>query len=97
MVLRLSTVSKHLYTTRLYSTLCQRRMHVTTHGFLSSSSCTQEQDKEKQQGPVLLFDVMDTIVLDPFYTMMPDHFGLTFEQVCCVVFFLKKHREYYDV
>jgi len=39
---------------------------------------------ENLDRPVLLFDVMDTIVHDPFYTKMPAHFGLTFEQVCCV-------------
>lgn len=31
--------------------------------------------------PVLLFDVMDTIVKDPFYENMAPHFGLSFEEV----------------
>lgn len=81
---------------------------MTTHGFLSCCSSSlqedngkqqqqQQQDNGKKQGPVLLFDVMDTIVLDPFYTMMPDHFGLTFEQVCCLVFEQHHGVEYCDV
>ena len=62
-----------------------------------SSSSVHDKEQDREQGPVLLFDVMDTIVLDPFYTMMPDHFGLTFEQVCCLLF--EQHRvvEYCDV
>ena len=30
---------------------------------------------------VILFDVMDTIVHDPFYTKMPSYFSLTFDQL----------------
>lgn len=31
--------------------------------------------------PILLFDIMDTIVVDPFFTHMPQFFGLTFQQL----------------
>lgn len=30
---------------------------------------------------ILCFDVMDTIVKDPFYSVMPQFFGLTFEEL----------------
>jgi len=32
-----------------------------------------------KEGRVLLFDVMDTLVRDPFYAVFPAYFGLTFE------------------
>jgi len=31
--------------------------------------------------PILLFDIMDTVVKDPFFERMPAFFGLTFEEV----------------
>lgn len=34
-----------------------------------------------RQSPVILLDVMDTIVRDPFFTHMPGFFGMTFEQL----------------
>lgn len=39
--------------------------------------------KTQQQGssPVILLDIMDTVVHDPFFTHMSDFFGLTFEQL----------------
>jgi len=34
-----------------------------------------------QKKPVLLFDVMDTIVYDPFFKEMPAFFGMTFKEL----------------
>lgn len=31
--------------------------------------------------PILLFDIMDTVVKDPFFERMPAFFDLTFEEV----------------
>ncbi|MFT4539502.1 MAG: HAD superfamily hydrolase (TIGR01509 family) [Planctomycetota bacterium] len=31
--------------------------------------------------PILLFDVMSTLVYDPFYVELPAHFGMTFEEM----------------
>jgi hypothetical protein len=33
------------------------------------------------QQPVLLLDVMDTIVTDPFFEHMPRFFGMTFKEL----------------
>jgi FMN phosphatase YigB (HAD superfamily) len=38
-------------------------------------------DTNTDTDTVILFDVMDTIVHDPFYTAMPAYFDLTFEQL----------------
>lgn len=32
--------------------------------------------------PVILIDIMDTLVTEPFFTEMPSFFGMTFEQLC---------------
>ena len=32
-------------------------------------------------GKVLLLDVMDTLVKDPFFEHMPRHFGMTFKEL----------------
>ncbi|GMH36007.1 hypothetical protein BSKO_03875 [Bryopsis sp. KO-2023] len=34
-----------------------------------------------QRRPILVFDVMDTIVMDPFYTVVPQFFGMTMEEL----------------
>lgn len=39
------------------------------------------QDPTNRQTPVLLFDVMDTIVYDPFYVEVPKFFGTTLEEL----------------
>ncbi|KAI8100698.1 hypothetical protein M9434_005089 [Picochlorum sp. BPE23] len=36
---------------------------------------------QQHRDPLLLFDIMDTIVRDPFYERMPAHFGLAFEEL----------------
>lgn len=40
-----------------------------------------EGDFGNSDAPVILFDVMDTVVKDPFFEHMPKHFGLTFRQL----------------
>jgi len=32
--------------------------------------------------PIILIDVMDTVVRDPFFKVMPAFFKMTFEEVC---------------
>lgn len=45
------------------------------------SSRPRTADTDTDTDTVILFDVMDTIVHDPFYTAMPAYFDLTFEQL----------------
>lgn len=33
--------------------------------------------------PTILFDIMDTVVKDPFYETMPAFFGISFKEVSC--------------
>lgn len=37
--------------------------------------------QETQQRPIILFDVMDTIVTDPFFEHMPRFFNMTFKEL----------------
>lgn len=39
------------------------------------------QNQRRQQQPILLLDVMDTLVSDPFYEAMPRHFGMPFREL----------------
>ena len=83
MILRMSLTqsSKHLYT-GTFSSSRRTRMHGLSFSSLPCcSSSLHNSNNSNSNRPVLLFDVMDTIVHDPFYTKMPAHFGLTFEQV----------------
>lgn len=38
---------------------------------------------DTQRRPIILMDVMDTIVTDPFYSHMASYFGISFEEVGC--------------
>ncbi|KAL8099298.1 hypothetical protein AgCh_031822 [Apium graveolens] len=41
----------------------------------------QQKQKQKQKLPILLFDVMDTIVRDPFYHDVPSFFRMSFNEL----------------
>ncbi|GAQ84644.1 haloacid dehalogenase-like hydrolase (HAD) superfamily protein [Klebsormidium nitens] len=45
---------------------------------------TAEQESTKRKLPVLLFDVMDTLIRDPFYEDMPKFFKLTLKELFAV-------------
>ncbi len=62
----------------VHRTLSQR--HTGTFRTQATMSTPQQ-----AQNPLILFDIMDTIVQDPFYERMPAHFGLAFEEVLYLV------------
>lgn len=79
-----SLFHRHISGTLSRATMENSRLMNTGQHTLCCSLSEQNHKREsvvEANRPVLLFDVMDTIVHDPFYTIMPQHFGLTFEQV----------------
>lgn len=46
-----------------------------------SASLSTQRPSMSASRPILLFDIMDTVVKDPFFERMPAFFGLTFEEV----------------
>ncbi|KAL1827053.1 hypothetical protein ACET3Z_005465 [Daucus carota] len=46
-----------------------------------NNKSTKLNDKKKKKLPILLFDVMDTIVRDPFYHHVPSFFRMSFEEL----------------
>ncbi|KAI3918958.1 hypothetical protein MKW98_017406 [Papaver atlanticum] len=48
---------------------------------LSSSSSVDEKKNPNRKLPILLFDVMDTLVRDPFYHDIPAFFSMTFQEL----------------
>ncbi|KAL3630901.1 Flavin mononucleotide hydrolase 1, chloroplatic [Castilleja foliolosa] len=47
----------------------------------SNNIIEKEMSSRKRKLPVLLFDIMDTIVRDPFYHDMPPFFGMSMEEL----------------
>lgn len=48
---------------------------------VSAAAAKRVMAQSSQQPPVLLLDVMDTIVTDPFFEHMPRFFNLTFKEL----------------
>ena len=55
--------------------------HCRCPGIMAQGARVASAGRVHRQNVLLLFDVMDTVVHDPFYTRMPLHFGLTFEEL----------------
>ncbi|XP_058093975.1 flavin mononucleotide hydrolase 1, chloroplatic [Magnolia sinica] len=55
-----------------------RQMAISSSGSSSSFSSFPE---KRNKSPILLFDVMDTIVRDPFYQDIPAFFGMPFKEL----------------
>jgi len=47
----------------------------------SASASAQQQQRQNKNQPILLLDVMDTLVSDPFYEAMPRHFNMPFRDL----------------
>jgi FMN phosphatase YigB (HAD superfamily) len=48
---------------------------------LTTSATTNRRVSKMTKRPILLLDVMETLVCEPFYEAMPKHFGITFDQL----------------
>lgn len=48
---------------------------------LSNSSIISNMSSSNRKLPILLFDIMDTVVRDPFYKDIPAFFGMSFNEL----------------
>ncbi|KAM7494428.1 hypothetical protein LguiB_029037 [Lonicera macranthoides] len=63
---------------RISSTKSARRRMAAK---MSSNSTSSTTNTDERKLPILLFDIMDTIVRDPFYHDVPAFFGMSFKEL----------------
>lgn len=73
--------NKTTITTTMTSLNCNDMIATTVIDTSSKEYVQQHQHIHKRQQPVLLFDVMDTIVRDPFYQDIPSFFRMSLKEL----------------
>lgn len=76
-------LKQHRAFTHWILALCRPVRHPCLNHTLQPSSTQQDSASPSTSGrrPVLLFDVMDTVVYDPFFYEMPKFFDMTFQEL----------------